>query len=144
MYERDVVVTPVRPAASDQHVQTVTDDPFARRRGASDKARQGIFLLFGIINGLIAIRFVLRLLGANPDVAFASFVYGATALFLAPFEGLFGIPVLNGSVVEWHALVAIVFYLLLAWVLAKLVWIIAGETRRATRAEVHRVDSEIP
>ena len=142
MQERHEVVTSRRPSAAAEYVETVADDPFAPRRGAAEKARQAIYLLFGIINGLIAIRFVLRLLGANPDAPFASFIYGVTAPFLAPFVGLFGTPAFNGSVLEWHSLVAILFYLFLTWILAKLVWIIGGETRRGTRAQVNRVDTE--
>jgi hypothetical protein len=145
MYERREVVTPVRPTAVAEHVETVTDDPFAPNRGAAEKLRQAILLLFGIVNCLIGIRFVLRLLGANPDAPFATFIHGVTAPLLAPFVGLFGTPAFtNGSVLEWHSLVAIVVYLLIAWALTKLVWIVAGETRRGTRAAVHRVDTEAP
>jgi hypothetical protein len=140
MYERHDVVPPARPTPVAEHVETVMEDPYAPRRGAAEKLRQAVFLVFAIINGLIAIRFVLRLLGANPDAPFASFVYGATAPFLAPFVGLFGTPVVNGSAVEWFSIVAIVAYMLLGWVLARIIWILAGETRRAARAETHRVD----
>jgi len=145
MYERREVVTEAPPATSvAEHVETVTEDPYAPRRGTNEKIRQGIYLLFAIITGLIAIRFVLRLFGANPDVPFASFIYGVTSLLVAPFVGLFGTPVFNGSVLEWHSVVAIIVYMLLAWVLVKLTWVLAGETRRASRAEVHRVDTEVP
>jgi hypothetical protein len=144
MHEGHRVVMTEPPAAAHERVETIADDPFAPRRGRTEKLRQAIYLLFGIVNGLIAIRFALRLLGANPQAAFASFIYGATAPFMAPFEGLFGSPAFNGSVIEWHALVAIIFYMLVAWVLLKLVWILTGETRRASRAEVHRVDTELP
>ena len=140
MHERHDVVVPTRPIPAAEHVESVTEDPYAPRRGAAEKLRQAVLLVFTIINGLIAIRFLLRLLGANEDAPFAAFVYGATAPFLAPFVGLFGTPVANGSVVEWFSIVAILAYLLLAWVLAKIIWILAGETRRATRAEAHRVD----
>ena len=141
MYERDNVVVPARPAPAAERVESVTEDPYAPRRGAAEKLRQAVLLVFAIINGLIAIRFVLRLLGANQDAPFAAFVYGITAPFLAPFFGLFGTPVVNGSAIEWFSLVAIVAYMLLAWVLAKIIWILAGETRRATRAEVNRVEA---
>jgi hypothetical protein len=141
MYERDDVVVPARPAPGAERVESVAEDPYAHRRGAAEKLRQAVLLVFTIINGLIAIRFVLRVFGANQDAPFAAFVYGITAPFLAPFFGLFGTPRVNGSAVEWFSLVAIVAYMLLAWVLAKIIWILAGETRRATRAEVNRVES---
>src|SRR5688500_20342736 len=119
MHEHHEHETRPRPAAVSERVEAVADDPYAERRGAADKARQVVYLLFGIVEGLIAIRFILRALGANPETPFASFIYGVTAPFLAPFAGLFGTPVFNGSVLEWHSLVAIVVYMLLAWALAR-------------------------
>src|SRR5919201_1599317 len=85
------------------HVEAVATDPYAQRRGSASKARQAIYLLVGIIEGLIAIRFILRLLGANPGAGFAAFVYGLTAPLLGPFVGLFGTPQYNGSVLELHS-----------------------------------------
>lgn len=70
-----------------------------------------------------------RLLGANLAADFAAFIYGITAPLVAPFVGLFGTPQFNGSVLEPHSLVAIIVYALLAWLLAKLVWVVWGETR---------------
>ena len=111
---------------------------------ARDKVRQAIYLLVGIIEGLIAIRVVLRLLGANPDAGFAAFVYGVTAPLLAAFVGLFGTPQYNGSVLELHAIVAIIVYALLAWVLAKLAWLVLGETRSGVRTSTGRIDTDMP
>ena len=144
MHERHEHVTRTEPAVATEHVETVATDPYAPRRGAASKVRQAIYLIFGIIEGLIAIRFVLRALGANPDAGFAAFVYGATAPFLVPFVGLFGTPQYNGSVLELHSIVAIVVYALLAWVLAKLAWLLLGETRSGVRTHASRVDTDVP
>ena len=77
------------PAVESEHVDVVATDPYAHRRNAAYKARQAIYFIFGIIEGLIAIRFILRALGANPNAGFADFIYTVTAPFLAPFVGLF-------------------------------------------------------
>ena len=143
MHERHEHIAHAEPGATAERVETVATDPYAPRRATAYKVRQGIYLIFGIIEGLIAIRFVLRLLGANPDAGFAAFVYGVTAPFLAPFVGLFGTPQNNGSVLELHSIVAIVAYALLAWVLAKLVWLLLGETRSAVRTSASRVDTDV-
>ncbi len=143
MHERHEHIT-YEPGMAAEHVETVATDPYASRRGTASKARQAIYLIFGIIGGLIAIRFVLRLLGANPEAGFATFVYGVTAPLLAPFVGLFGTPQVNGSVLELHAIVAIIVYALLAWVLAKLAWLLLGETRSGVRTSASRVDTELP
>jgi hypothetical protein len=136
-------VTPTERTVEAEHVEAVVTDPYAQRRGTVYKLRQAIYLLFGIIEGLIAIRFILRVLGANPEAGFAAFIYGITAPFLAPFVGLFGTYRFNGSVLEWHSLVGILVYALIAWVLAKLVFILLGETRSAAATHTTSVDTEV-
>ena len=144
MHERHEHTTHAAPGVAVEHVEAVATDPYAHRRGAAYKVRQAIYLVFGIVEGLIAIRFILRALGANPDAGFAAFVYAASAPFLAPFVGLFGTPQYNGSVLELHSIVAIIVYALLAWILAKLAWLLLGETRSAVRTRASRVDTDVP
>jgi hypothetical protein len=127
------VVTPPAGAAVDE-VQATAYDPYANRRRQSYKLVQAIWLLFGIVEGLLAIRFILRLLGANEAAGFARFIYGASAPFVAPFNNLFANPGGGGSVLELNTIVAIVVYMLVAWLIAKVVWLLAGENRSGTRA----------
>ena len=139
-------VAPVVPAGymssvEGSRVSTYTDDPYGARRLRAYRAQQAIYLVFGIIEALIAIRFVLEALGANPNAGFAQFIYGITAFFMAPFVGLFGMPRLGTSVVEWSALVAIVVYALLATLLVRLVWLAIGESRQGTVTRTERVDT---
>ncbi len=142
MHEHHEQVVATEPNVAARHVDVAATDPYAYRRGAVYKLRQAIYLVFGIIEGLIAIRFLLRLFGANPGAAFAAFIYNATAPLLAPFIGLFGTPRFDGSVLEWHSLVAIVVYALIAWVLAEVVWLLLGETRTGVRTHTTRVDTD--
>lgn len=129
--QRVVTTHQTEPQTTVERAEAVTTDPYAPRRAAAEKLTQGIWLLFGLIIGLIAIRVVLKLLGANPDAPFAELIYGITAVFLAPFVGLFGTLQAQRSVFEPHALVAIVVYALLGWLLVQLAWLIWGETRSA-------------
>jgi hypothetical protein len=126
------VVTP--PAAAVDEVHATAYDPYASRRRASYKLVQAIWLLFGIIEGLLAIRFVLKLLGANEAAGFARFIYSASAPFVSPFNNLFGNPGSGGTVLELNTIVAILVYALVAWLVVKVVWLLAGENRSATRA----------
>jgi YggT family protein len=114
-------------------VQATAYDPYAERRRSSYRLVQGVWLLFGIVEGLLAIRFVLKLLGANETAGFASFIYGASAPFIAPFADLFANPASGGSILELTTIVAFVVYMLLAWLIAKVIWLLAGESRSATR-----------
>lgn len=137
---RVVTTEPVVATVVDRQ-ETVAYDPYDRRGRSVQRATQAIYLVFGLLESLIAIRFVLRLLGANPDAGFAEFIYGITRGFLAPFNGLFGTPSFEGSVLEIHSIVAIVVYALVAWLIVKVVWLAFGETRTAVTTSSTSVDS---
>jgi len=129
----EVVTTPPASAAVDQ-VSATAYDPFASRRRTASKLVQLVWLVFGLIEAVIAIRFILRLLGANEGAPFGAFIYQVSGAFLLPFSGLFTTPRSGGSALDLNALVGLVVYMLLAWLVAKIVWLLAGETRSATAA----------
>jgi hypothetical protein len=132
----------VRPVTVAYRTETIMSDPYATRGMQVFKFQQVIFLLFGILEALLGIRFVLGLLAANPAAGFAQLIYGLTGPFLAPFAGLFGQPNFEGMVFEWNALVAILVYALLAGLLVKLAVFTMGYTRRDTYSSTTtRIDS---
>lgn len=133
-------VSRTEPAVGGEPVELVVNDSYAPRRGTALKIRQAIYFIFGVIEGLIAIRFVLRLLGANPGAGFAAFIYGITAPLLAPFVGLFGTPQYDGSALELHSIVAIIVYSLVAWGLAELARLFLGGTRGGVRTQSSGVE----
>lgn len=63
---------------------------------------------------LLALRFVLKLMGANPSAGFSDFIYSASQFLTAPFTGVFGLSQVEGSVVEWTTLLAMAVYWLVA------------------------------
>jgi len=75
------------------------------------------------ITSMLALRFILALLGANATNGFATFVNSVTAPFVAPFYNLFSYdhPSVGVSTFEGYCLVAMVVYGLLTGGLAKLV-----------------------
>ena len=88
------------------------------------RAVEVTYLVFGIIEGLLAIRLVLKLLGANPQAGFTNFIYGLTDFFMAPFRNLLpavGTGSSSGAVLETSVVVAIIVYALIGWVLARLI-----------------------
>lgn len=129
------------PTASVDRVEAVAYDPYANKRLAAYRVTQMIYWIFGLIEGLIVIRFVLKALGANPSAGFAEFIYGVTYPLVLPFVGLFGNPTAQGSVLEMHSIVALIVYALLAWLLAKLAWILVGDTRSAVHTRATEIDS---
>jgi uncharacterized protein YggT (Ycf19 family) len=88
------------------------------------RAVEVTYLVFGIIEGLLAIRLVLKLLGANPQAGFTSFIYGLTDFFMGPFRNLLpavGTGSSSGAVLETSVVIAIIVYALIGWVLARLI-----------------------
>ena len=94
------------------------------RRILTFKATQFVWLLFGILEALIALRIGLKLIGANPASPIAAFIYGVTSLFLFPFTGLTGTPAAGGMVLEISSVIAIVVYALIAWAIERAIWVI--------------------
>lgn len=93
----------------------------SRQTATIARIKQVIYFIFGAINTLLIIRFVFLLLAANPASAFVRFVYALSQPFVAPFLGIFGEPVFDGSVIEWASLVAIAIYMLLAYGIARVI-----------------------
>jgi hypothetical protein len=83
-----------------------------------------IQLGFGVLNGLIGLRFLLKLMAANPQNPFASLIYFLTHPFLWMFQGLTRTPSFEGIEIEFFSLIAIVVYGLLGWVIIQLMWIL--------------------
>src|SRR2546430_1907584 len=111
-----------------EHRRVVTDEPVAPAPPAEvvstvnpgRRAVELVYLAFGVIDGLLLIRLVLKLLGANPTAGFTQFVYGITNVLLAPFHNL--LPTIGNeqSQLEMSVVVAILVYALIGWVLARL------------------------
>lgn len=70
--------------------------------------------IFGIIFALLAVRFLFRLLGANPSAPFTQFIYDLTAPLVAPFRGVFPADTVQGNVFDWSILLAMAVYWLVA------------------------------
>ena len=86
-------------------------------------AQRIVWFIVGVISIIIALRFVLLLLGANQAAGFTDFIYGLSGVFVAPFIGIFGEPTYGTSVFEISSLLAIAVYLLIGWGIAKLLTI---------------------
>ncbi len=88
-----------------------------------------IQLGFGILNGLIGVRFLLKLMAANPDNPFAQLIYFITAPFLWLFQGLTRTSSFEGIVIEFYDLIAIAVYAMLGWIIVQLIWILFSRTK---------------
>lgn len=105
------------------------------------RGTQVIWYILGIIEILLAFRFVLRLLGANPAAGFTSFIYSVTYVFAAPFLTVFrSTRIVEGSVFEWTTLLAMVVYAIIAWGIIKL--FMMGRTVSTPEAAAKLEDQE--
>jgi len=78
------------------------------------RGTQIVWYILGIVEALLAFRFVLKLLAANPNAGFSSFIYGVTYIFATPFLNVFRVARVEGSIVEWTTLLAMFVY----WIVA--------------------------
>ncbi len=96
-----------------------------------------VLLVLWSVEALLAFRFILKLLGANPNSAFAFVMYALSTMFVFPFAGLFRAAESAGpeihSVFEPSTLVAMAVYVVFASLIAKwitLMWENAESERR--------------
>ena len=113
--------------SNDSRMTEVTSsqrEPEREQRIFTFKATQLIWLLFGVLEVLIALRIALMLIGANPSSPIVALIYGFTYLFLFPFNGLVASPTAGNMVLELSSMFAMLIYGLIAWALERTVWLI--------------------
>ncbi len=129
------------PTNTESEVQTTQKEPERERLIFTFKATQVVWLVLGILEALLALRFGLKLIGANPASPIAVFIYGFTSLFLFPFEGLTGTPAAGGMVLEISTVIAMVVYALIGWALERIIWVIfyrpRGPVTQTTTTDEH-------
>jgi hypothetical protein len=100
-----------------------------------------VMFIFGFIEVVIALRFVLKLFGANTEAAFVQLVYGVSTVFMRPFEAVFQTQTVEGATFEWSALVAIAVYALIAWGIVAFIGAVSPRERAETVETVRRDDA---
>lgn len=98
------------------------------------RGTQIVWYILGVIEVLLAFRFVLKLLAANPGAGFTDFIYGVTYVFAAPFLNVFRMTQVAGTVFEWTTLLAMFVYWMVAVGIIKL--FLMGKTVSTPEAAV--------
>lgn len=97
-------------------VRTSHREPEREQRIFSFKASQWIWLFFGVIEVLIALRIGLEIMAANPDSPIVALIYGLTSILasilLIPFAGLTSPLTVGGMLLETSSIFAIGIYAL--------------------------------
>jgi len=115
---------------SDNIDTTSEQGPTKRNATGYQTASYLIYFIFGVLDVLLAFRFILQLLGANPSNGFVDFIYNLSAIFVTPFIGIFNESLARGavttSVFEPATLIALVVYGVVAWGLVTLIRVLSG------------------
>ena len=84
-------------------------------------AARFIWTILTIVNGLLALRFLLKLFAANPAAGFTTGIYNLTAPLVNPFINVIRSSRVSGlGIVEWFTILAMIVYWLIAYALVRL------------------------
>lgn len=86
--------------------------------------RSVLFLIstvFNIATGILGLRFLLKLFGANPAAMFTRWIYETSQPLLHPFAGMFPVAVDGRFVFDFSTLFAIAIYSLVGYLITELV-----------------------
>lgn len=103
-----------------RHAISTTQSTYDTRARPLYRGTQIVWYALGLLEALLAFRFVLQALNANPAAGFAAFIYAISAPFVAPFVAVFRSLRVATSTVEWSTLLAMLVYWLAAWGIVKL------------------------
>jgi hypothetical protein len=113
--DRTVITQEPAGIASQGFVQTETSHRTSTGPGGAEFIRRIIVLVFGLIQIIIALRFVLLLLDAREANGLVSAILSLSQVFVAPFDGILRTDSLHaaGSVFDITAIVALVGWTIL-------------------------------
>ncbi len=136
--EETVVTQQPGYAATEQ----VTRDVAAERRLGLFQVTRIVWSILVLLEVLLGLRFMLKLIAANPGSGFAAFMYGITGPFIAPFAGLVGTPTSGGVILEVTTLIAMAIYALIFWGVVRVIQIVAD--RPIARTVTRSVQEQLP
>ncbi|MDD3662042.1 MAG: YggT family protein [Candidatus Dojkabacteria bacterium] len=91
---------------------------------------QVLYTILVLIETIISVRFVFRLIDANADNTIVAWVYQVSDAFVWPFQGIVTADVeIAGFFIDVDAIVALVMYMFIAFVIAEIIKIFAPPAR---------------
>lgn len=121
-----------------QERETVVNEVGAAQVRSTNRVAQFLWWVLAVIEILLGLRFVLRLIGANPSSTFAGWIYNLSGFFVAPFTGLLGTPAAGNIAFDITTLIAMLVYFLVFWVIVRLIWILFYPNRSKRITNVRR------
>jgi len=127
-----------------KEVRTSQHEAGQEQRVASFKITQLIWWVLGLLEALLGLRFLFKLIGANPNNPFATFLYELTDFFVRPFATLTGTPTAGNMVFEFSTLITMIVYALIAWGLERLFYVIFYRPRGPVSTKQTIVSDQAP
>lgn len=91
--------------------------------------------IVGAIEFFLGVKFLLRLLGANPTAPFVAWIYDMAATLEAPFANIFPTTKIEGYVFDFTTLFALFIYVFIGYLIVELLAFINFSTTTRTRVE---------
>lgn len=102
-------------------------------RYAIGKLNDFLQWFMAVLEVTLAIRFFLKLIGADPINLFAGFLYALTDIILFPFSSIVHTPGIRNQLFEWSTLIAMAIYWLIFWAIRRFLHIlISGPEENAS------------
>ena len=77
-------------------------------------------IVFGIIEFLLALRFIFKFFAVNPNTPFVAWLYSATASLVSPFAKILPNLNLGGFVIDFVTLAALIVYAFIGYLILQI------------------------
>jgi hypothetical protein len=108
------------------------------------RGTQILWFILNVLEFLLAVRFILKFLGANPVAGFSQFIYGVTYPFVQPFIYVFNVSRVAGSTIEWTTLLAMLIYYFVALAIIRLIFMNKPVSGVEAEAKLDQQNPETP
>jgi hypothetical protein len=120
--EQERTATRAGPSGNAEQITTRTT---ATVTPMGSRLQSAVWLAVGIVDVILALDFVFKLLAAA-NVGFVGFITSVAGSLSAPFRGVLASSVPTGHYLYWPDVVAVVVYVIAAWIVVSLIRIMAG------------------
>lgn len=107
-----------------------------KKNKANLKYRKLIYYIVGVLEVLFMFRFLLKILGSNPETLFVKGIYSFTSIFLTPFVGILRSFSTDGietsAVLEPALIIAMIVYAVVGYGIVKLIEIMSNRNDSQT------------
>jgi hypothetical protein len=108
------------------------------------KGTQIVWYITSLLEVLLALRFIIKFLGANSEAGFTNFIYTLTWPFVAPFFIVFPMTTVQNNInniFEWTTLLAMAVYWMIALAIVRL--FLVSKTVSTEEAAAHFEKQEL-